>query len=157
MVYKVVLALLSVCLVCACYWWFVLAYTSLSDDGMVRAHFLDVGQGDAILIEIPNNHQVLVDAGRGIRVLTALDEVIPAHDDSIDVVVMTHPDADHIGGFVPVFGKYDVDTIIQSFIPATTGIYRKVQSAAQKEGATIYNISKAYSFLITLDPKWHLV
>ena len=146
MVYKAVITALAACFVCAAYWWFLLVFAPLTDDGALRVHFLNVGQGDAILIETPKNRQVLVDAGRGIRVLTALDEVLPPHDKSIDVAIMTHPDADHIGGFVPVFQKYEVSTVIRSFIPKDTSVYRKVQEAAKEEGATLHDISKAYTF-----------
>ena len=64
------------------------------------AHFLSVGQGDAILLETPHGKQVLIDGDRGGAVIRALGEVLPSHDDTIDIVIATHPDADHIGGLV---------------------------------------------------------
>ena len=152
MSHRVSVGILAVAAVIIGYWWYALVWHSLFlHDDYVRVHFLDVGQGDAILIETPNNHQVLVDAGRGIRVLSALDEVLPAHDRNIDIAVMTHPDADHIGGFVPVFRQYDVGIIMQSFIPSKTKLYGIVQDAVKNEKvgdkhAEVYTISRTYLF-----------
>src|SRR3989344_8738148 len=68
--------------------------------------FLNVGQGDAIYIEAPNGNQLLIDGGRGRAVLRELGAVIPLYDRSIDVVLATHPDADHIGGVIPMLESY---------------------------------------------------
>ena len=68
--------------------------------------FLNVGQGDAIYIEAPNGNQLLIDGGRGRAVLRELGAVIPLYDRSIDVVLATHPDADHIGGLIPPLGSH---------------------------------------------------
>ena len=65
--------------------------------------FLDVGQGDAIYIEAPNGNQMLIDGGPNASVLRELGKVMPFFDRSIDVVMETHPDADHIGGLGDVF------------------------------------------------------
>ena len=70
--------------------------------------FLDVGQGDAILIEGPTGIQMLVDGGKDRSVLRELARVIGPLDRSIDMVVETHPDADHIGGLPGVFALYNV-------------------------------------------------
>jgi competence protein ComEC len=76
-------------------------------------HFLDVGQGDAIFIETPSGRQVLVDAGRsGSGVVSAMASVMPFTDRSVDVVVATHLDADHIGGFSEILARYDVSMIL---------------------------------------------
>ena len=116
-------------------------------ENLLRVHFLDVGQGDAILIETPSNHQILIDAGRGIQVLNALDTILQANDRDIDITVMTHPDEDHIGGFVPIFERYAVNTVIQSFIASESNVYKQVTSAIKREGAVTYTIRQAYSFL----------
>lgn len=129
------------------HWWYVLVWHALFlNSNYLHVHFLNVGQGDAVLIETPNNRQVLVDAGRGIKILNALDAVLPAHDRDIDVAVMTHPDADHIGGFVPVLNQYEVGTVIQSFIPSNTTLYKTVVKAVENEKSSVYTISQVYSF-----------
>lgn len=70
--------------------------------------FLDVGQGDSILIEAPNGAQMLIDAGASKDVLNQLSEQMSFYDDYIDVVVATHPDLDHVGGIPYVMANYRV-------------------------------------------------
>ena len=80
--------------------------------GKTRVIFLDVGQGDAILIE-QGEHQILIDGGRsGKTLLAKLGRYVPFWDRTIDTVIETHPDSDHIGGFPDLFGKYHVDTLV---------------------------------------------
>ena len=131
------------------YWWHAVVWQSLSStEDLLRIHFLDVGQGDATLIKTPSNHKILVDAGRGIQVLNALDAVLQENDRDIDVAVMTHPDEDHIGGFIPILERYAVNTIIQSFIPSESRVYRQVISAVEKEGAITYTIKEPHSLIL---------
>ncbi len=83
--------------------------------------FLDVGQGDAIFIESPNGVQVLIDGGpSGSMVLRELSKVIPFYDRSIDMIVMTHPDSDHISGLIDVLKRYKVDYILRPGITHDT-------------------------------------
>ena len=151
MMYRSILAILVATVFCLGYWWYVLVWTGIdSGDSGARVHFLDVGQGDAILIETPGNRQVLVDAGRGIGVLNELRNSMGSQDRDIDVVVMTHPDADHIGGFAAVFDRYDVGVAIESFITTDSSIYSKVRVKMEaEEGLDVYTISSGQSF--TLD------
>ena len=150
--FRVSTGVLAVTVIIVGYWWYALVWHSLFlTSDYLRVHFLDVGQGDAILIETPNSRQVLIDAGRGIRVLSVLNKVLPAHDRDIDIAVMTHPDADHIGGFVPVLRQYEVGTILQSFISSDTNLYKTVRTAIGDEKfgsrrAAVHTISRAYSF-----------
>jgi competence protein ComEC len=74
--------------------------------------FFDVGQGDSILIEGPTGVQVLVDAGADTAALRGLGTRLPFWDRTLDAVVMTHPDQDHIGGMADVLGRYEVGHII---------------------------------------------
>lgn len=74
--------------------------------------FLDVGQGDSIYIESPTGVQVLVDAGKDAAVLRALGKVLPPFDRSIDMVIATHPDGDHVGGFPEILRRFDVDAVV---------------------------------------------
>lgn len=83
-----------------------------SDGSRVRVVFLSVGQGDAILIQ-SGHQQVLVDSGReGTALLAALGREMPFYDRTIDVVIATHPDADHIGGFPTLLDRYQVGQFI---------------------------------------------
>lgn len=72
--------------------------------------FVDVGQGDATLIQ-QNNFQVLVDGGPDDAVLYELAKYIPRYDRNIEIVVLTHAHDDHLRGLLMVLESYDVDSI----------------------------------------------
>ena len=75
--------------------------------------FLDVGQGDAILIRSPAGHNILVDGGpNGEAITAALGRRLPFWDRHLHLVVMTHPDQDHLAGLVTVLERYDVDQVL---------------------------------------------
>ena len=69
--------------------------------------YLDVGQGDAIFIDGPSGIQVLIDGGKGKKVLSELGKVMPFYDRSIDVIIATHPDQDHMEGLIGVEKRYE--------------------------------------------------
>jgi len=83
-----------------------------AESGQLKVYFFDVGQGDAIFIELPDGRQILIDGGPNDKVVEKLNQVMPFWDRSIDIVIATHADADHITGLVPVLGHYDVGAII---------------------------------------------
>lgn len=89
--------------------------------------FLDVGQGDSIFIEAPNGKQMLIDGGPDGKVLQQLGEIMPFGDRSIDVVVATHPDLDHIGGLSFVLDNYNISYLIDNGIEGETEAYKKLQ------------------------------
>lgn len=104
--------------------------------------FLDVGQGDAILIETPHGSQMLIDGGPNKKVLSELGGVMPFYDRSIDVVLATHPDADHIGGLPYVFRRFRVDAYINNGSTHDTATFRTLESEAEKENANIIEAHK---------------
>lgn len=80
----------------------------------MRVHFIDVGQGDSILIESPNGKTMLVDGGvkgAGQQVVSYLRELGVS---KLDIVVATHPDADHIGGLIPVLNSMTIEQFYDS-------------------------------------------
>lgn len=81
---------------------------------VLSVYFLDVGQGDAILIESPNRGRILIDGGANRKVLSELGKILAFGDKRIDVVVATHPDKDHIGGLPEVVSRYHIGAFIES-------------------------------------------
>jgi len=100
---------------------------SISSSQMTVA-FLDVGQGDAIFVEAPGGKQMLVDGGANSSVLRELGKVMPFYDRSIDVVVATHADQDHIGGLVEVFKRFDVDLFIRTNTTSTSAVFMELEN-----------------------------
>src|SRR5687768_14758076 len=83
--------------------------------------FLDIGQGDAILLQ-EGTKQVLIDGGPGRTVLERLGEELPWLDRTIEVVIATHPDRDHLEGLLYVIEQYDVGLVLLPEIPHTTDL-----------------------------------
>ena len=94
--------------------------------GILTVAFLDVGQGDSIYIEAPNGNQVLIDGGASVGgVLHLLRQVMPFYDHSIDLVLATHPDQDHIGGLPMVLERMNVLGAITTENTSDTGTYNE--------------------------------
>jgi len=80
----------------------------------LRFHVFDIGQGDALFIETPDRYQILIDGGPDGRVVHKLGSVMPFWDRKIDLVILTHPHADHLSGLIDVLRRYRVGAIIES-------------------------------------------
>ncbi len=78
--------------------------------------FLDVGQGDAILIQ-NGTRQVLIDGGQGMTVMQRLAEEMPWFDRKIEVIIATHPDRDHLEGLLHVLERYEVGLVLLPQMP----------------------------------------
>lgn len=96
--------------------------------------FLDVGQGDAILIEGPTGVDVLVDGGRDRSVLRELPKEMGLLDRTIDAVVATHPDADHISGLSDVLARYRVLHYMEPGVENGTSATLRLKQAVADEG-----------------------
>jgi competence protein ComEC len=95
--------------------------------------FLDVGQGDAIFVKAPGGHQMLVDGGPNNSVLRELGKVMPIYDRSIDVLVATHSDLDHIGGLIGVLERYKVDLFIRTNATSSSAIYLELENLIKEK------------------------
>ena len=92
--------------------------------------FLDVGQGDAILIRSPSGHNILIDGGpNGEEITAALGRHLPFWDRHLHLVVLTHPDQDHLAGLVTVLERYDVDQVLAPALPDDSPASRAWQDA----------------------------
>ncbi|MBI4158398.1 MAG: MBL fold metallo-hydrolase [Candidatus Yanofskybacteria bacterium] len=120
---------------------FVFAFSTYSiaqeKDGLLKIYFFDVGQGDAILIEAPNGNQVLIDGGPDNAVLQKLGKIMPFYDKDIDLIVLTHSDADHVTGLIGVLERYKVENVIYSNIVRKSSLYDAWQEVVAEEGADI--------------------
>lgn len=109
-------------------------------EGDVRVHFIDVGQGDSILIQTEEK-TVLIDAGengKGEEVLSYLNKQGVS---KLDVVIGTHPHSDHIGGMDEVLQEIEADTLMMPYISEeivpTTQTYEDVLLTASEKGMTL--------------------
>ncbi|MBX4200399.1 MBL fold metallo-hydrolase [Candidatus Parcubacteria bacterium] len=91
--------------------WFLVWQKRPSD--LLHVYFFDIGQGDSIFIDSPTHGRVLLDGGRDKKVLTELGKVLPLGDRRIDVMIESHPDADHIGGLPAVVDNFNVGAFLE--------------------------------------------
>jgi competence protein ComEC len=113
-------------------------FSGHGDKGLLIVAFLDVGQGDAIYIETPEGVQALIDGGPDSTVLRELPKVMPFWDRSLDVVLATHPDKDHIGGLVDVLTRYAVDTIVRTDNRSDTAVSSAFVLVSSEEEAVLH-------------------
>jgi len=109
----------------------------IEDDSIWAAYVFDVGQGDSIFLDLPDGFQILVDGGEGDEVLQRLGEVMDPWDREIDVVIATHPHADHIGGLIDVLERYDVGTVVMNDLEYDSRTYDAFLEAVENEGAEV--------------------
>lgn len=99
----------------------------------LKVYFLDVGQGDAILIA-QGSSQILIDGGPSEQVLMEkLGRFIPFWDRKIEVLIATHPDKDHIAGLMAVMKNYQVGAIINSRVSKESEIFQEFENLIQQE------------------------
>ncbi len=106
----------------------------MQESGLLEVNFFDVGQGDAIFIETPQRLQVLIDGGPDAKILEKLGKVMPFWDRTIDLVILTHPDPDHLNGIIEVLKRYKVKEILY------TGV---VPEDLRQKGVDVIEKSKA--------------
>ena len=118
-------------------WLMPLVLQAQAGAGKLQVHFFDVGQGDSIFIETPDHVQVLVDGGRDSTVLRRLATYMSPFDHSINMIVRTHPDSDHIAGLIDVLHRFHVDTILTTENVSDTQTSHAFQAAEQASGAHV--------------------
>ena len=129
-----VLILVSV-LLTACTFWRSLG--EKKHEGKLAVHFLDVGQGDAIFLELPNGKTMLVDSGPLHLGERLVDYIRRAGFDRIDYLVATHPHMDHIGSMAYVVRHCDIGEVWMTAAASNTYCYEDLLDAIKAKGLTV--------------------
>jgi competence protein ComEC len=112
-------------------------------DRKLHVSFLDVGQGDATLIQTPNGQDILIDGGPDPQKINLeLSERLPFWDRTIDLVVCTQPQADHVTGLVEVLQRYNVKQVLDPGVSYDSAIYQEWVRLIEDRGIE-YNIARA--------------
>ena len=122
----------------------VVVWTALAagEGETLDTHVLDVGQGDAILAVTPSQGTLLVDGGPdGQRLLAELSRALPAGHRRLDIVVATHPQADHVSGLFAALDRYRVGTLLVSPLNESTDLGRQLRAAAEARGVPVRTAS----------------
>ena len=109
----------------------------LSKACFLEVTFLDVGQGDAIFIETPQRNQILIDGGPNSAILEKLNTRMPFWDRTIDLIILTHPESDHLTGLIEVLKRYKVENILWTGIIRDTNEYQEWEKLVENEDAEI--------------------
>ena len=93
-------------------------------DGRLHVHFLDVGKGETVLIVTPDGQQVLMDGGASpTALLGELGRWMPFNDRGIELVVVTHPGDERLGGLLGLARRYRIGRVVQTFFPYPSAGY----------------------------------
>jgi competence protein ComEC len=133
---------------------FIWSVIFTQEKDILTVAFLNVGQGDAIFIEAPNGTQILIDGGPNKSILRQLSKMMPFYDRSIDVVLATHPDRDHIGGLPDILQRYKVDFILDSGKVGESAAYEELVRLTELE--EIEYIEAKRGMVVVLDNDVHL-
>ncbi len=120
----------------------------------LQVNFFDIGQGDSIFIQTPHGYQVLIDGGPTNIILEKLGSVMNFWDKSIDAIVLTHPDHDHIAGLIEVLKKYKVDFVLWNGLLKETGESKEWERLLEKESIESKIIFSEYQIstpMVTFD------
>ena len=118
-------------------------------DGLLHVHFLDVGQGDSALVVTPAGRQMLIDGGPDGDVTSQrLAGLLPGGDRSLDVVLMTHLDADHSLGLLGVLDRFAVGAVLTGAHPMDSAIRPQWEQALERNGVTPVEVSAGHGIVL---------
>ena len=98
----------------------------------LEVYFLDVGQGDSELINLPNDVQVLMDGGPDNKILEELSSILPPTDRYIDLVVLSHPQYDHFAGLIEVLKRYEIGAFLYNGREGTAKAFEDLKRTIEK-------------------------
>jgi competence protein ComEC len=118
---------------------FASASASEAASTTLTAAFIDVGQGDSIWLHDSNNYDILIDGGKTTAGPTVLAYLRAHSIDDIDLMIVTHPDSDHVGGLIDILDATDipVEQVMYSGYPGDTATWTDFTNAVANEGLTL--------------------
>jgi competence protein ComEC len=127
------------------------AYISFANKFKTVVVFCNVGQGDATYIRVKNKIDILIDAGPNNAVLNCLGKYMPFYDREIEIALMSHPQKDHIGGFLPVLQRYRVDKFIMTKIDNPINLFSQLKTIIKMKNIPVLFANSDLKFNISGD------
>ena len=124
-------------------------YINTNND-LLKVHYLDVGQGDSIFVELPNNETMLIDAAESYQSENIINYIKNLNYQKIDYVIGTHPHTDHIGGLKDIINTFEIGKIYMPKVVSTTKTYESLLMAIKDKNLKI-NTAKAGTSIIDTD------
>lgn len=121
-----------------------------TNNNLLKVHYLDVGQGDSIFIELPNNETMLIDAAESYQSENIINYLKNLNYQKIDYVIGTHPHTDHIGGLKDIINTFEIGKIYMPKVVSTTKTYESLLMAIKDKNLKI-NTAKAGTSIIDTD------
>lgn len=121
---------------------FEISETNTSDEGILKVHYLDVGQADSTFVELPNGETLLIDAGNPENAVDVTSAIRNLKYSKIDYIVCTHPHDDHIGGMAEVIKSFDVGKLYMPDAEHTTRSFENLLDVISEKNLKI-NRAKA--------------
>ena len=106
-------------------------------DNLLKVHFIDVGQGDSIFIELPNNETMLIDAGESSKEEVVSEYINTLGYNKINYVIGTHPHSDHIGGLAHIINSFNIEKIYMPKALSTSKTYENLLNTIYKNNKNI--------------------
>jgi competence protein ComEC len=113
-------------------------------DGRLHLTVLDIGQGDALLVQAPSGATMLIDGGPDPELaMRRLGDELPFWRRRIDIVLLTHPHEDHVAGLMAVLDRYEVGSILDSGRPHDSPTYPRFLAASAVELGASFGLARA--------------
>ncbi|MBP9749048.1 MBL fold metallo-hydrolase [Patescibacteria group bacterium] len=126
--------------------WPSVASASDAKEPVLHAAFFAVGQGDATLLRDVDGNDILIDGGPTDAILSKLGSALPPTDRTIELVVLTHPHADHVNGLAAVLARYHVDRVLMTGVAAGDGAYAVFQKSIAEQHIPVTVASTTFAF-----------
>lgn len=145
--YKLLLMLLIV----------IILLWSVGKDEHFKIYFLDVGQGDAILIRSPQGQNILIDGGPDNKLLYELSQSLPWWERQIDYVIVSHYHDDHLTGLIEVLNKYQVNNVLVTAHQPDDFLYQVWQDKLADKNIEPTIVSAGDSFVTSNGFSWQVI
>lgn len=120
----------------------VVANAQVQPDFLLHAHFYDVGQGDGMMIQTYLGRQIVIDGGSSNAILKDLGHDMPFFDRTIDMLILTHPHADHVTGLVDILKRYKVKMVLLPDVKFNSAVYQEFLNLVDEQ-----HVQKTYAHM----------
>lgn len=136
----------------------ILSWTAVfaSSNNKLHIYFYDIGQGDGIYIRTPAGQDIIIDGGPDATILGKLGEDMPFYDREIELMIPTHPDADHITGLVDVLERYEVKMVLWNGAEKETAVFKELKNIIEEKNVPT-KIARAGQKIIAGDAVFYII
>lgn len=130
-------------------WWWQSYQVDQTQQAGSEVYFFDIGQGDASYIRSQSGNDIIIDGGPDDTVVSQLGQVMPFNDRTIELMVLTHPHADHVNGLTNLLEDYQVDTLLYTGVDYSNAAYSELIVKAKEAGTTLLPVCTGQVFTLS--------